>query len=123
MLWRLVTISGNGARKQPTIPHKLIPRLSFVFGFPLLLFSLSLSIGLGWDGRIQSRAMKSVPFLAEIVRGCCDVASLCDQQRKQALDLQANLATCFRPATFDLKASCNQLSLARSNRQTMNTYD
>lgn len=43
-LWRLVTISGT-ARGEPMVPHKLIPRLSFVFGFPLLLFSFWTGLG------------------------------------------------------------------------------
>lgn len=44
-LWRLVTISGTARGKQPMIPHKLIPRLSFVFGFFLLLFSFWTGLG------------------------------------------------------------------------------
>jgi hypothetical protein len=42
--WRLVTISGMARGSSLRSPHKLIPRLSFVYGF---LLDLSSFFGLG----------------------------------------------------------------------------
>jgi hypothetical protein len=40
---------GTGARKQPTNPHKLIPRMSFVLCFFSSTFLFYLWFGLGWE--------------------------------------------------------------------------